>query len=238
MADTVWTLIAGMLVFFMNLGFGCVESGFCRAKNCVNILSKNFIVFAATSIGFLLLGFGLIKGRSDIGQLERGWAVAVGWLLLLSLLIGAVGALALLHAAHGRPRVISLEEVLPGQLADHDEARRAARRLRQGIVMTLACTALLVAAVALVAAEEGLPGKPEPDTFLAAAERLGVQPERTVVVEDAIAGVEAGWGGGFGLVIGVNREVEQAEENRQALSEHGAHVVVDDLGELLAEGEG
>uniref|UniRef100_A0AAU2A1Q3 Integral membrane protein n=1 Tax=Streptomyces sp. NBC_00093 TaxID=2975649 RepID=A0AAU2A1Q3_9ACTN len=95
-----------------------------------------------------LLGFGLIKGRSDIGQLERGWAVAVGWLLLLSLLIGAVGALALLHAAHGRPRVISLEEVLPGQLADHDEARRAARRLRQGIVMTLACTVLLVAAVA------------------------------------------------------------------------------------------
>ncbi|WP_432009408.1 hypothetical protein [Streptomyces bacillaris] len=95
-----------------------------------------------------LLGFGLIKGRSDIGQLERGWSVAVGWLLLLSLLIGAAGALALLHAAHGRPRVISLEEMLPGQLADHDEARRAARRLRQGIVMTLACTALLVAAVA------------------------------------------------------------------------------------------
>src|SRR4051794_17129257 len=58
MADTVWTLITGMLVFFMNLGFACVESGFCRAKNCVNILSKNFVVFAATSIGFLLLGFG------------------------------------------------------------------------------------------------------------------------------------------------------------------------------------
>ncbi|KUN79276.1 hypothetical protein [Streptomyces griseoruber] len=95
-----------------------------------------------------LLGFGLIKGRSDIGQLERGWAEAVGWLLLLSLLVGAVGALALLHAAHGRPRVISLNEVLPGPLADHDEARRAAGQLRLGIVMTLACTALLVGAVA------------------------------------------------------------------------------------------
>ncbi|MEJ8639829.1 hypothetical protein [Streptomyces sp. MS2.AVA.5] len=95
-----------------------------------------------------LLGFGLIKGRSDIGQLERGWAVAVGWLLLLSLLMGAAGALALLHAAHGRPRVILLEEVLPGPLADHDEARRAAGQLRRGIVMTLACTSLLVGAVA------------------------------------------------------------------------------------------
>ena len=46
MADTLWVLITGMLVFFMNLGFACVESGMCRAKNCVNILSKNFVVFA------------------------------------------------------------------------------------------------------------------------------------------------------------------------------------------------
>jgi ammonia channel protein AmtB len=44
----------------MNLGFACVESGMCRAKNCVNILSKNFIVFAVTSNGFLLLGWGII----------------------------------------------------------------------------------------------------------------------------------------------------------------------------------
>ncbi len=75
MADTVWTLIAGMLVFFMNLGFGCVESGFCRAKNCVNILSKNFIVFAATSIGFLLLGFGLMFGNGNWVGLEGLWFV-------------------------------------------------------------------------------------------------------------------------------------------------------------------
>ena len=70
MADTVWVLIAGMLVFFMNLGFGCVESGFCRAKNCVNILSKNFIVFATASIGFWLLGWGLMFGNGTpyVGQ--------------------------------------------------------------------------------------------------------------------------------------------------------------------------
>ncbi len=60
--DTLWTLIAAMLVFFMNLGFAMVESGFARAKNCVNILSKNFIVFAVSSLGFLLLGWGLMFG--------------------------------------------------------------------------------------------------------------------------------------------------------------------------------
>ena len=60
--DTMWTMIAGMLVFFMNLGFACVESGFCRAKNCVNILAKNFVVFAACSLGFFFLGWGLMFG--------------------------------------------------------------------------------------------------------------------------------------------------------------------------------
>jgi Amt family ammonium transporter len=60
--DTLWTLIAAMLVFFMNLGFAMVESGFARAKNCVNILSKNFIVFAVSSLGFLLVGWGLMFG--------------------------------------------------------------------------------------------------------------------------------------------------------------------------------
>ncbi len=60
--DTLWVLIAGMLVFFMNLGFAMVESGFARAKNCVNILSKNFIVFAVSSLGFLLLGWGIMFG--------------------------------------------------------------------------------------------------------------------------------------------------------------------------------
>jgi Amt family ammonium transporter len=70
MADTLWVMVTGMLVFFMNLGFACVESGMCRAKNCVNILSKNFIVFAVTSIGFWLLGWGLMfgNGEGDFGK--------------------------------------------------------------------------------------------------------------------------------------------------------------------------
>lgn len=61
-ADTLWVLLTGMLVFFMNLGFACVESGLCRSKNCVNILSKNFVVFAISSIGFWLIGWGLMFG--------------------------------------------------------------------------------------------------------------------------------------------------------------------------------
>jgi Amt family ammonium transporter len=65
MADTLWVLVTGMLVFFMNLGFACVESGMCRAKNCVNILSKNFIVFAISSIGFWILGWGLMFGNGN-----------------------------------------------------------------------------------------------------------------------------------------------------------------------------
>lgn len=63
--DTMWTLIAGMLVFFMNLGFATVESGLCRAKNAVTILAKNFIVFAASSLAFLLLGWGLMFGDGN-----------------------------------------------------------------------------------------------------------------------------------------------------------------------------
>ena len=65
MVDTLWVVLTGMLVFFMNLGFACVESGFCRSKNCVNILSKNFIVFAVSSIGFWLLGWGLMFGSGS-----------------------------------------------------------------------------------------------------------------------------------------------------------------------------
>jgi Amt family ammonium transporter len=66
--DTIWVLVTGMLVFFMNLGFACVESGFCRAKNCVNILSKNFVVFAITTIFFWIVGFGLMFGNTNEGN--------------------------------------------------------------------------------------------------------------------------------------------------------------------------
>jgi beta-phosphoglucomutase family hydrolase len=80
----------------------------------------------------------------------------------------------------------------------------------------------------VVAKERGLAGKPAPDTFLAGAEALGVPAAHAVVFEDALAGVEAGHAGHFGLVVGVNRTGQAA-----ALAKHGADVVVDDLEELL-----
>lgn len=58
--DTMWVMVAGMLVFFMNAGFGMLETGFCRQKNAVNVLSKNLIVFALATIAFWAIGFGLM----------------------------------------------------------------------------------------------------------------------------------------------------------------------------------
>ena len=84
-----------------------------------------------------------------------------------------------------------------------------------------------------MAAERDLPGKPAPDTFLEAARELGVDAKRTVVVEDAISGVQAGRNGGFGLVIGIARHDEPS-----VLREQGADVVVSDLGELSGPAEG
>jgi beta-phosphoglucomutase-like phosphatase (HAD superfamily) len=72
-----------------------------------------------------------------------------------------------------------------------------------------------------------LPGKPHPAMLLEAATRLAVRAERAAVVEDAIAGVEAGVRGGFGLVIGIDRG-----GNADALRRAGAHVVVRDLSEI------
>lgn len=63
--DTVWVLLTAFLVFFMNAGFALVESGLSRAKNCVNILAKNYIVFAVSSIAFFLVGFGLMFGNGN-----------------------------------------------------------------------------------------------------------------------------------------------------------------------------
>jgi beta-phosphoglucomutase family hydrolase len=73
-----------------------------------------------------------------------------------------------------------------------------------------------------------LRGKPAPDTFLEAAKRLGVEPGQAAVFEDAQSGVAAGHAGKFGRVIGVDRVGQ-----REALIEHGADVVVEDLSELL-----
>jgi beta-phosphoglucomutase family hydrolase len=73
-----------------------------------------------------------------------------------------------------------------------------------------------------------LAGKPAPDTFLLAAKLLGVEPARSIVIEDAISGVQAGANGNFGLVIGVARK-----GNAEELQQHGAHLVVNDLRELV-----
>ncbi len=80
----------------------------------------------------------------------------------------------------------------------------------------------------VVARREKLAGKPAPDTFLAAARKLGVDPAAAAVFEDALAGVAAGRAGRFGYVVGVDR-VGQADE----LREHGADTVVKDLADLL-----
>jgi beta-phosphoglucomutase family hydrolase len=85
-------------------------------------------------------------------------------------------------------------------------------------------------------ADNGLPGKPAPDGFLAGARALGVSPEAAVVFEDALAGVEAGRAGKFGYVVGVDR-LGEGTGHAQALREHGADVVVEDLAELLSEAE-
>lgn len=117
-------------------------------------------------------------------------------------------------------------------------AARAAG-LRTAIVSSSANTAQVLSAGrvdglfdvridAHVAEDRGLKGKPAPDTFLAAARDLDVDPSRAVVFEDALAGVEAGRAGGFGYVVGVDR-VGQAS----ALRKHGADIVVEDLAELL-----
>ncbi|MFZ3114730.1 MAG: ammonium transporter [Syntrophales bacterium] len=96
--DTVWVLVAAFLVFFMNLGFAMVESGLCRAKNSVNILAKNFIVFAVASISFWFIGWGLMFGNGSplmgleglffaggadnspaLGEAYRGAYAALNW---------------------------------------------------------------------------------------------------------------------------------------------------------------
>lgn len=132
-------------------------------------------------------------------------------------------------------------EVFEGSRRYLEAARDA--ELRRAVVSSSANTREVLAATGLAPLielvvdgqtirEEGLRGKPAPDTFLTAAERLGVRPEQAAVFEDALAGVKAGRAGGFGYVVGVDRVGQAA-----ALREHGADTVVTDLVELL-DGEG
>jgi beta-phosphoglucomutase family hydrolase len=130
-------------------------------------------------------------------------------------------------------------EAYPGSIR-YLQAVRAAG-LRRAVVSSSAnCHDVLVGAGiedlfearvdGVVAKREQLRGKPAPDTFLAGARALGLQPAEAAVFEDALAGVAAGRAGDFGFVVGVDR-VGQAE----ALKEHGADIVVTDLAELMEQ---
>jgi Amt family ammonium transporter len=74
-ADTIWVLLCGALIFWMNAGFALLESGFCRKKNTVNILAKNFIVFAITTLIFYAVGFGIMFGNGNQFVGMTGWFV-------------------------------------------------------------------------------------------------------------------------------------------------------------------
>jgi beta-phosphoglucomutase family hydrolase len=128
-------------------------------------------------------------------------------------------------------------QVYPGSVQYLEAVRKAG--LRRAVVSASANThdVLRGAGIAdqfdvvidgIVAEQEHLRGKPAPDTYLAAARRLSVDPANASVFEDALAGVEAGRAGAFGCVVGVDRVGQ-----RDALRQHGADVVVDDLADLL-----
>ncbi|MDQ0688162.1 beta-phosphoglucomutase family hydrolase [Streptomyces achromogenes] len=151
------------------------------------------------------------------------------------------------HGLGNRKNELLLERIRTDGVEPYDgtlryvEAARA-RGLRTAIVSSSANTRDVLRSIhaehlfdvrvdGVVAAERGLPGKPRPDTFLAAARDLGVEPARAAVFEDALAGMDAGRAGNFGHVVGVDR-VGQTD----ALYAHGADVVVKDLDDLIGQG--
>ncbi|MFH8933708.1 HAD family hydrolase [Streptomyces griseosporeus] len=147
------------------------------------------------------------------------------------------------HGLGNRKNALLLEKIRTDGVEAYDSSVRyieAARAhgLATAVVSSSANTADVLRSIGaehlfdvridgVVAAERGLPGKPRPDTFLAAAEVLGVPPARAAVFEDALAGTDAGRAGHFGYVVGVDRTGQ-----RDALYAHGADRVVSDLAEL------
>lgn len=95
-----------------------------------------------------LAGFSLIKGRNDVSGLTETWAAIVGLVLLGAIISGAVGALSLIRASHGQPKVIAVRELQRSDVSDHFEAIASSHALRRGIWLTMMCAGLLVAAVA------------------------------------------------------------------------------------------
>jgi beta-phosphoglucomutase family hydrolase len=150
------------------------------------------------------------------------------------------------HALSERKNKLVLERIKSGGVDAYPGSVRFLRAVRAAglptaVVSSSANCADVVKAVGMdsmldarvdgiVAKRDHLAGKPAPDTFLAAARELGVEPAAAAVFEDALAGVASGRAGKFGYVVGVDR-VGQAD----ALREHGADVVVDDLADLLED---
>ena len=148
------------------------------------------------------------------------------------------------HGISNQKNQILLERLRTGGVAVYPGSLRYLRAVRQAglrcaVVSASANTRQVLEAAGIadqfdvrvdgiIAEQEHLRGKPAPDTYLAAAHRLDVEPRQGAVFEDALAGVEAGRAGGFGCVVGVDR-TGQAE----ALRQHGADSVVADLTELL-----
>jgi alpha,alpha-trehalase len=147
-------------------------------------------------------------------------------------------------ALGNRKQLLVQQAIDKGRVEPFESSMRWVKKLRAegfklGVVSSSRnCAAVLRAAKidhlfevrvdGMTLAELNLPGKPAPDAFLKAAQLLGVEPARTVVVEDAISGVQSARAGGFGLVLGIDRE-----GYADALLQNGADVVVSDLSELL-----
>ncbi len=132
-ADTIWVLLAGILVFFMNLGFGMVETGLQPAKISVNVSAKNFIVFSIASIAFWFIGWGLMFGDGNgflgyrglwmlggadnsplVGEAYEGVYSAMGWAsvplfakFFFQLVFAATAATIVSGAVGGRIKFIS-----------------------------------------------------------------------------------------------------------------------------------
>jgi Amt family ammonium transporter len=75
--DTAWVLLAAFLVFFMQAGFGMVEAGFIRAKNTCNVLTKNFLDFCMASLGFFVIGHGLMFVSGKIFVLDLSECIRI-----------------------------------------------------------------------------------------------------------------------------------------------------------------
>ncbi|MGJ0182060.1 HAD-IA family hydrolase [Corynebacterium glyciniphilum] len=162
---------------------------------------------SATSTDDTVLGLGLRKNEDFLRVLEQGINPYPGSVALLDELAG-----------EGAPRIAIVS---------------SSKNARQVLTAAGLIDRFELIVDGTVAASEGLPGKPAPDTYAFAAQSLGVEPSRAVVVEDATSGVASGRAGDFALVVGVDRGA-----GRETLLEAGADIVVSDLAELTTNETG